>query len=248
MSGHSHYATIKRQKESKDAQKGQVFSRLAKEISIAAKVGGGGDIDSNYKLRVAVDRARAANMPKDNIERAISKAVGSGGSLEEIAYEGFGPSGVSVIVEVATDNKNRTAQEIKNLFERGGGSMGGPGSVAFNFEQLGLITVKKENDIDAQTLKLIELGAEDIEETDEDIEIYVASANLTKVRGDIENSGFSVTSFEITKRPKNLQSINNANDADRALKFLDTLNDNPDVQKVYANLDIPEETLKQIKD
>lgn len=248
MSGHSHYATIKRQKESKDAQKGQIFSRLAKEISIAAKVGGGGDVDSNYKLRVAVERARASNMPKDNIERAISKAIGSEGSLEEISYEGFGPLGVSVIVEVASDNKNRTSQEIKNLFERGGGSLAGPGSVSYNFESYGLIAVKKNHDIQKQTLKLIESGAEDIEETEDAIEVYVTPANLTDARSKIEAAGFEVTSFEIMKRPKNLQTITNPTDAERLLKFLDNISESPDVQKVYANLDISEDVLKQIKD
>lgn len=246
MSGHSHYATIKRQKESKDAQKGQAFSKLAKEISIAAKVGGGGDIDSNYKLRVAVERARSANMPKDNIDRAISKAIGSGGSMEEISYEGFGPSGISVVVEVATDNKNRTSQEVKNLFEKGGGSLGGPGSVSYNFEPFGLIAVVKESDFEKQTLKLIESGAEDIEETEDAIEVYVAPANLSNVRKKIEEYGFKITSFEIMKRPKILQSITNPVDAEKALKFLDNIDENQDVQKVYANLDIPEDVLKQI--
>lgn len=247
MSGHSHYATIKRQKESKDAQKGQVFSKMAKEISIAVKVGGGGDIDSNYKLRVAVDRARAVNMPKENIERAISKAVGSSGNIEEVTYEGFGPLGISVIVEAATDNKNRTSQEIKNLFERGGGSMAGPGSVSYNFDQLGFIAVKKEDNSENQTLRLIEFGAEDIEETEDALEIYVAPANLTKIRNLIEENGFSVTSFEIMKRPKSLQTINNVGEAEKVLRFLDNLEENPDVQKVYANLDIPQDILKEIK-
>jgi YebC/PmpR family DNA-binding regulatory protein len=247
MSGHSHYATIKRQKESKDAQRGQAFSKLAKEISIAAKVGGGGDIDSNYKLRVAVERARAANMPKENIERAISKAVGSGGGLEEITYEGFGPFGISVIVETATDNKNRTSQEIKNLFERGGGSPAGPGSVSYNFDTFGMIAVDKNENSEDQVMRLIELGAEDIEETGDALEVYVAPTNLAQVRKSIEENGFTVTSFEIMKRPKNLQTIDNLQDAQKALKFLDNISENPDVQKVYANLDVPEDIIKEIK-
>ncbi len=246
MSGHSHYATIKRQKESRDAQKGQMFSKLAKEISIAVKVGGGGDVDSNYKLRVAVERAKAANMPKDNIERAISKALGSKERVEEVTYEGFGPAGVAVIVEAATDNRNRTSQEIKNLFERGGGNLSGPGSVSYNFEQIGLIVIKKENNIEDQTLKLIELGADDIEETQDAIEVYVKPSLVTQIREKIELSGFKVISFEIMQRPKNVLSVDNLSDAQRVLKFLDTLNENPDVQKVYANVDISEDILKQI--
>lgn len=247
MSGHSHYATIKRQKESKDAQRGQVFSKLAKEISIAVKTGGGEDINSNYKLRVAIDRARAANMPKENIERAITRASGLEGKLEEISYEGFGPLGISVIVEVATDNKNRTAQEVKNLFERGGGSLAGPGSVAYNFETLGLIVVEKDTDLEKQTFKLIEIGAEDIEETEDALEVYVSPEKLSQIRNSIEESGYVVGSFEIVKKPKNLQTIDNLSDVEKALKFLDNMGENSDVQKVYANLDIPGDVLKQIK-
>ena len=247
MSGHSHYATIKRQKESKDAQKGQAFSKLAKEISIAARVGGGGDINTNYKLRMAVDRARAANMPKDSIERAIKKASGTEGTLEEIAYEGFGPFGVSVIVEVATDNKNRTSQEIKNIFERGGGSLGGPGSVAYNFDPYGLIIVNKDPDPDGQVLKLIELGAEDIEVTDDALEVYVVPDKLSQIRKNIEDIGFTLRSFELVKRPKVLQTVDNPEDAGKTIKFLDSIEDNQDVQKVYANLDIPKNVLDSIK-
>ena len=246
MSGHSHYATIKRQKESKDAQKGQVFSRLVKEISLAARAGGGPDVNSNYKLRVAVDRARAANMPKDNIERAISKAIKTGGVLDEITYEGFGPQGVSVIVEAATDNKNRTSQEIKNIFERGGGGLGGPGSVSYNFKSQGLVIVKKENDVQSQTLKLIESGAEDINETNDAMEVYTAPADLTSIRQKIQEEGYDVISFDIVKIANSTQTVSNASDAEKILDFLDSINSNPDVQKVYANLDIPEDILKQL--
>ncbi len=186
-------------------------------------------------------------MPKENIERAITKAIGSGGSFEEITYEGFGPLGISVIVEVATDNKNRTSQEIKNLFERGGGSLSGPGSVLYNFKPFGLIAVKKEKDVENQTLRLIESGAEDIEEIEDEIEVYVTPSKLTQIRNNIEESGFIVNSFEIMQRPENLQSINNQADAEKVFKFLDNIGDNPDVQKVYANLDIPKDVLKQIK-
>lgn len=246
MSGHSHYATIKRQKESKDSQKGQLFSRLAAEIAIATKVGKNGDPETNYKLRVAVDRAKAANMPKDNIERAITKALGSGGTLEEVTYEGYGPQGIAVMVEAATDNRNRTAQEIKNIFERGGGSLAGPGSVSFNFEPQGLITVKKESNLDEQMLKLIELGAEDIQEDAEEIEVYVAPATLSEIRKKLEELGFNITSFELMQRPKNLQTVADLDQAKRVLAVLDNLNDHPDVLKVYANLDVPQDVLIKI--
>src|SRR3989337_105283 len=170
MSGHSHYATIKRQKETKDAQKGKLFSKLSKEIAIAVREGGGTDSLANYKLRMAMDRARASNMPKENVDRIISKAKESGEKLESFSYEGFGPGGVSVIVEVASDNRNRTGQELKNLFERAGGSLTGPGSVSFNFEHKGLILLEKEANTEKQFFKLIDAGVEEIEETRDGIE------------------------------------------------------------------------------
>jgi len=176
MSGHSHYATIKRQKALTDAARGNVFSKHAKAIMIAAK--GGGDPESNFKLRVAIDKARAENMPKDNIERAIAKATSEGGVLTEAVYEGFGPSGVAVIVEAATDNKNRTAQEIKNLFERGGGSLAGPGAVSFNFESKGFLLIKKTSDPDSQMLTIIDMGVEDITDSVDGLEVYVAPDKL----------------------------------------------------------------------
>src|SRR5258708_23459947 len=177
MSGHSHYATTHRQKELKDADKDQIFSKLARAITIAAKTGGGPDPDSNYKLRITIDKARAASMPKENIDRAISKAEG-GGDLDEVMYEGFGPSGVAVLVEVATDNRNRTNSEIKNLFEKNGGKMGSPGSVSFNFAPKGLLLVEKSCNIDEELLKLIDLGAEDVVEKDDVIEVFVPFQSL----------------------------------------------------------------------
>ena len=246
MSGHSHYATIKRQKESNDAQKGQLFSKLAYEIAVATKVGKSGDIDTNYKLRVAVDRARAANMPKDNIERAITKALGTGGTFDEVTYEGYGPQGIAVIIEAATNNRNRTAQEIKNIFERGGGNLAGPGAVSFNFEPRGLITAKKESNPEEQMLKLIESGAEDMQEIEDEIEVYVAPSKLSDVRKKLEENGSKVTSFELIQKPKNLQTVSDVSEVKKILGFLDNLNDHPDVLKVFANLDIPEEVIKQI--
>src|SRR3989344_6041026 len=149
MSGHSKWATIHRSKEVKDAKRGNLFAKMGRAISIAVKAGGGPDPSANFKLRVAIEKARAADMPKENIERAIAKAS-EGGALEEVTYEGFGPGGIGVIVEAATDNKNRTAQEIKNAFERGGGNLAGPGSVSFNFEQKGFLLVKKTDKPDEQ--------------------------------------------------------------------------------------------------
>jgi len=245
MSGHSHYATIKRQKESKDAARGNMFSKLGKAISIAAKTGGGPDPNSNFKLRVAIDKARGFNMPKDNIERAISRASG-GESLDEVSYEGFGPSGVAVMVEVATDNRNRTGQEIKNIFERAGGSLAGPGAVSFNFEPKGQIVVKNEGDAEAQMLKLIDLGVEDIEETDDGIEVHVSPEKLNSSRKALEDAGFTIVGVELVQRPKNYVSVTAPTEASKAITFLDSLNEHEDVQKVFANLDIPTEVLSKL--
>lgn len=246
MSGHSHYATIKRQKEAKDAARGQIFSKLAKAISIAVKTGGGANPDTNYKLRVAIDKAKAANMPKVNTERAISKGTG-GGTLEEIKYEGFGPGGIAVILEAATDNRNRTAQEIKGLFERGGGSLAGPGAVSFNFVSKGLLVVKKKKDTEAQILELIDLGVEDINEVEDGLEIYVEGSKLNETKKALEKEGLKVISFELVQKPKTLQTVSDEKTAAKALAFLNNLEDYEDVQKVFANLDIPEEVMKKLK-
>src|SRR3989344_807087 len=173
MSGHSHYSTIKRQKGIKDAQKGRVFSKLSRLISLAVKAGGWiTDPSANYKLRMAIESARAANMPKENVERAISRAGVEAESLEEMTYEGYGPMGIAVIVEVTTDSRNRTGQEIKNIFERVGGSLGGPGSVSFNFDTQGLIVIPKSDNAQTQILNLIDMGVEDFQEEQDSIEIY----------------------------------------------------------------------------
>jgi YebC/PmpR family DNA-binding regulatory protein len=247
MSGHSHYATIKRQKESRDAVKGKVFSKLARAILIAVKTGGGTDPDSNARLRMAIDTARASNMPKENIERAISKGAQSKDNLDEVTYEGYGPNGVAVVVEVATDNRNRASQEMKNIFERGGGSLAGPGSVAFNFEQKGLIVVSNKGNTDEQMLSLIEAGAEDIAGSDDGFEVYVSPEKLSQVRDKIQELGFEVSSFELTKQPKNLQVLVNEQSAKKVLTLLENFENHDDVQKVYANIEIPAEILKKLK-
>jgi len=245
MSGHSHYATIHRQKELKDAQKGQIFSKLAKEIAIAVK-SGGPDPNSNFKLRVAMDRARTANMPKDNVERAISSGSTSAANLEEATYEGFGPSGIAVMVSAATDNRNRTSQEVKNLFERAGGRLAGPGSVSFNFENKGLLVIEKSTEAETQMLTLIDMGVEDIEETDDGIEVYVSPDKLTETRKKLQDGGFSITSTELFMKPKSLQTISDPSEAKKALNFLESLEEHEDVQKVYANLDIPDTVVSQV--
>ncbi|MFI5241095.1 MAG: YebC/PmpR family DNA-binding transcriptional regulator [Microgenomates group bacterium] len=244
MSGHSHYSTIKRQKAATDAVKGNVFSKHAKLIMIAAK--GGADPDSNFRLRVAIDKARGDNMPKDNIERAISKATSEGGNLDEVSYEGFGPSGIAVIVEAATDNKNRTAQEIKNLFEKGGGRLGGPGAVSYNFENKGFMFVKKTGDPDSQMMTLIDLGVQDMEDTEDGIEVYVAPETLSDMRKKIMDAGFEVIETELQMKPKTPQTVTDVETAQKIIKFLDAFEEYDDVQKVFSNLDIPADVMSKL--
>lgn len=241
MSGHSKWATIHRSKEVKDAKRGNLFSKLGRAISIAVKSGGGPDASANFKLRVAIEKARAADMPKDNIERAISK--GGGAALEETVYEGFGPGGIGVLVEVATDNKNRTGSEIKSIFERGGGSLAGPGAVSFNFEQKGFMLIKKTDDPESQMLKLIEAGVEDVEETGDGIEVYTAPSQLSEVRKNLESQGFEISTMELYLEPKTLLTINEVDAVKKATGFLESLEEHDDVQKVYSNLDVPENLL-----
>ena len=245
MSGHSKWATIHRQKEVKDAKRGNLFSKLGRAISIAVKAGGGPDPASNFKLRVAVEKAHASDMPKENIERAISKGIG-GEALEETTYEGFGPGGIGVIVEAATDNKNRTGQEIKNIFERGGGNLAGPGSVSFNFEQKGFMLVKKTANVEGEMLKLIEAGVEDIQESDDGIEVYTAPDKLGVIRKKLEAEGVEIVSTELYLHPKNLLTIAGMDAAKRAMNFLEGLEENEDVQKVFSNLDVPENLLSSV--
>lgn len=245
MSGHSHFATIKRQKAANDAAKGNLFSKMARVIMIAAK--GGADPDMNYKLRFEIEKARAISMPKENIERAIAKATTEAANLEEISYEGFGPSGVNVIVEAATDNKNRTAQEMKNAFDRGGGTLAGPGAVSFNFEQKGFMLVKKADDTETQMLKLIDAGVEDIQETEDGIEVYVAPDKLGETHKKLVSLGFEITDTELQMKPKNLQVVSSVTEASKVIKFLESLEALEEVQKVFSNVDIPEDILKQIE-
>ncbi len=244
MSGHSHFSTIKRQKEAKDQARGKIFSKMGRAITIAVKTGGGPDPESNYKLRMAVDLARAANMPKDNIERAISKGQGAGKSMEEVVYEGFGPEGIGVIAEVTTDNRNRTAQEMKNLFERSGGNLGGPGSVSFNFQKYGFLFIEKSENTEEQMLKLIDLGIEDMEETSDGIEIYLSPDKLREVRKKLDEAQVPVRSVELIMKPTTLQSVSSGSAA-KVLAFLEKLDEHEDVQNVFTNADIPEEALTQ---
>ncbi len=236
MSGHSKWSTIKRQKETKDQARGKIFSKLAKSISVAVKSGGGPNPDSNYKLRIVIETARAANMPKGNIERAISRAASEAANIEEVAYEGFGPGGIGIIVEAVTDNRNRTGQEIKNIFERGGGSFA-PGALSHIFAQKGFILVEKKGKTDEQILKLIDLGVEDVEEGEDGIEVYTPPAKLFEEKKNLEQAGFRVKESGLVQKPKTLVPIE-AGDSQKAMALLHALEDHEDVEDVYTNADI----------
>jgi YebC/PmpR family DNA-binding regulatory protein len=238
VSGHSKWSTIKHQKGAKDIARGKLFSKLSKAISVAVNTGGGSDPDSNYKLRIAIDLARQANMPKENIARAISKSSAEGDSQEAV-YEGFGPSGVAVVVEVVTDNRNRTAQEIKNLFERAGGSLSGPGSVLYNFEAKGLILLQKSQSPQDQMLKIIDLGVEDIEETEDGLEVYTHPKELYQVRESLEKAGFKVLRTELLQKPISIIEVSDINAAKKVFNFLSDLEEHPDVQMVFSNANLP---------
>jgi len=236
MSGHSHWATIKRKKEINDQKRGQMFSKLAKAISVAAK--DGADPETNFKLRLLIDRGRQVNMPKESIQRAIQKGSGQGGAggLEEIVYEGYGPLGVAIIIEAVTDNRNRTTAEIKNIFERGGGSLAAPGAVAFQFQKKGLLLVSKQTDVDEQVLQLIDLGAEDVEEVEDGIETYVLPGQLNQTKQALEKVGFKVKLFELISHPKMTVNVEDQEKLNKILKLIDSFDEHDDVQKVYTNL------------
>src|SRR6266480_1994361 len=204
MSGHSKWATIKRQKGANDAKRGQLFTKLSKAITIAVRQGGGSaDPESNFRLRLAIEAARAANMPKDNIERAIQRASGKQAeTLEEAIYEGFGPGGFSVVVETFTDNKLRTVSEVKNIFNKSGGSMGAQGSVMYQFEKNGVITVSKEGkSLDNIFLIAADNGVEDIEEAGEEVLLYTKPEDVTKIKDKLSQNGLNIKTFELIFRP-----------------------------------------------
>lgn len=247
MSGHSKWSQIKHKKAATDKKKGATFSKLAAAISIAAKQGGG-DPTSNFKLRLAIEKARAVNMPNENVERAIKRGTGGDGTsiIEEVTYEGFGPSGVAIIVEGATDNKNRTTSEIKNIFSEFGGRLAGPGAVSYQFESKGIIVIKTQENLEEFELELIDMGAEDIEEVENTIMIYTAPEAFGKVRKILEEKGVEIVSSELVKESKNQVQITDKETAEKALKLVEALEENEDVLAVYSNFDIPQEILKQL--
>ncbi|PMQ02356.1 MAG: YebC/PmpR family DNA-binding transcriptional regulator [Dictyoglomus sp. NZ13-RE01] len=248
MSGHSKWANIKHRKAATDAKKGKLFSNLSKEIIIAAKQGGGNP-ETNPRLRAAIERAREANMPKENIERAIKRGTGEipGVTYEEVVYEGYGPAGVAIMVEVVTDNKNRTASEIRRIFTKHGGNLGEAGCVSWIFEDKGSIFIDKESVVDEDQLlsDALEAGAEDVRIDPDSIEIITSPQEFTAVKEALLAKGYKITQAEVTKVPKNLVPVQ-GEDAEKLLKLMEELDDHDDVQKTYANFDIPDEILQKL--
>ncbi|WP_077327199.1 YebC/PmpR family DNA-binding transcriptional regulator [Virgibacillus siamensis] len=240
MAGHSKWKNIQRRKNAQDAKKGKIFMRHAKDIYTAAKQGGG-DPDTNPSLRTAIDKAKGDNMPNDNIDRAVKKATGTldGASFEEITYEGYGPGGVAVIVQVLTDNKNRTAAEVRHAFKKNDGNLGENGSVSFMFDRKGYIVVTNEDgsiDEDEISLEAIEAGADDIVTQDDAYEIYTAPENFTNVCDDLRESGYELEESEITFFPQTLSNPAE-DDLKKMLNLIDMLEDSEDVQDIYHNLE-----------
>jgi YebC/PmpR family DNA-binding regulatory protein len=247
MSGHSKWANIKRQKGAADARRGQIFTKLAREIIVAVRQGGTNS-DSNFQLRLAVQKARDNNMPSENIERAIKRGSGEteASALTEVKFEGYGPSGIAVLVEALTDNRNRTVQDVRRLFTRHGGNLGESGCVSWLFESRGVITVES-NDSNAEgiVLRAIDAGAEDVKTENGYVEIYTQPQDLEKVRKVIEEKEH-VISAELSLTPKNTVVLDE-NKAIQALNFLDELEALDDVQRVYSNIDFSEATLEKLR-
>lgn len=246
MSGHSKWSTIKRKKGVADAKRGQVFTKLGNAITIAVREGGSGDPSTNFKLRLAIEAARAANMPKENIQRAIDRGLGKGGQgrLESVAYEGYGPAKIAFIAQVTTDNRNRTSAAIKGVVERAGGHFASLGAVSWMFADVGLIVVEKGQKSQDEIFEIAaDAGAEDIEDAADVVEIFTKPNELDKVRSQLLSAGLSVQSAELYKKPTQTVEIEDAETAKKVLEFVEKIEDLDDVAKVYSNFDIPDNLL-----
>ncbi len=248
MAGHSHWAGIKHKKALVDAKRGKLWSKLAKAIIIAAKLGGG-DPDANVRLRAAIDEAKAVSLPKDNIARAIKRGTGELGAeqLDELTYEGYGPGGVAVLAEAVTDNRNRTAPEIKKIFEVCGGKLGTSGCVSWNFEKKGYFAFAKGSWTEDTVMELaLEAGADDVQETDDGFEITCPADAYESVSKALEKAKIEPEESSLSLMPKDRAEINDADTAAKVLKLMEMLDDHDDVQKVSSNFDIPDEIMAQL--
>jgi len=247
MAGHSHWAQIKRKKAAQDAKRGQLFTKLIREIIVAVRTGGSGDPELNPRLRAAIQAARSANMPKENIERAIKKALGleEGTQYEEATFEGYGPGGVAILINTITDNRRRTVSELRHLFGKYGGNLAEPGAVAWIFEQKGLIVVPKKDE--EKVLEIaIEKGAEDTKEYENEIEVITDPSQFEEIKKALENAGIEIISAKVTMVPKTTVPVEDEATANSILKFMEALEELDDVQQVYANFDIPEKIMENL--
>ncbi|MBE3558973.1 MAG: YebC/PmpR family DNA-binding transcriptional regulator [Ktedonobacteraceae bacterium] len=246
MSGHSKWAQIRRAKGVNDARRGQLFTRLGREIVVAVREGGSGDPNANFRLRMAIQRARDANMPLENIERTIKRALGGteGGNLEEITYEGYGPGGTAVLVQAVTENRNRTVADVRNAFNRNGGNLGENGCVDWLFENKGVIEIPlQDRDPDELSLEVIDMGADDVEPAspdDEVLTVYTDPSALEQVRQALEKKGYQVLKSENTMVPKTRVEISDEKQAHQLIRLIERLEELDDVQNVYTNADFPE--------
>ncbi len=248
MSGHSKWSTIKRKKGANDAKRGKIFTRLIKEITVAARTGGG-DPEGNPRLRSAIASAKAENMPKDNIARAIKKGTGEieGEVYDEILYEGYGPGGVAVLVECLTDNRNRTVADVRHFFSKSNGNLGESGCVNWMFDKKGLIQIEKSAISEEELMdKALEAGAEDVVEEDEEFHVFTTPEDFDTVREALENDGIKFVEAQVSMIPQNTVDVTEENVAKNLLKLMDNLEDHDDVQNVYANFDIDENLLEQL--
>ena len=249
MSGHSKWASIKRKKGATDAKRGQLFSKLTRAIIVAAK-DGGPDPAGNLALQNAIEKAKAASMPKDNIDRAIAKGAGTGSdsaAYESVVYEGYGPAGVAVIVEALTDNRNRTAGEVRHTFDKNDGNLGTSGAVAWLFERRAVVVVPADGvDEDELTLAAAEGGADDVSLDGSTYEVVAAPESLASVRETLEKAGFTVEAAELTMVPKTTVEVADESSAKKILRLIDQLEESDDIQDVYANFDIPEQVLETV--
>jgi YebC/PmpR family DNA-binding regulatory protein len=247
MSGHSKWHSIKHKKMAMDARRGKIFTKIIRELMVAAKIGGPNP-ETNPRLRIAIEKAKDVNMPNENIQRAIKKGAGEEGAVnyEQVTYEGYGPGGVAIFVEVLTDNKNRSASEIRSIFSRHGGNLAGAGSVSWIFERKGLITVKKENIEEDKLMDIvIEAGAEDMKVEKDSYEITTLAENFENVKKVLEENNVPIENASITYIPKNTVHLE-GKEAEHLLKLLDELEESEDVQNVYANFDISDEILEKV--
>ncbi len=246
MAGHSKWASIKHKKAATDAKRGKLFTKLARAITVAAREGGG-DPAGNHTLAAAVEKAKGYSMPKDNIQRAIDRGTGEGdaGAIERVVYEGYGPGGAAVLVDALTDNRNRTGAEVRNIFDKQGGSMGEPGSVAWQFERKGLVVVDGARYGEDDLMAAIDAGAEDVAVEDDTLKVTSDPASLTAVREALEKTGVDVESAELAMEPKSVVEVTEPAEARRLVRMIDALDDHDDVDEVHANFDIPAELLEE---